>query len=47
MHSIIRDKTEHTFMLAFSSPLVWDLYCITGITVNMMSVQWMAVLKTT
>ena len=25
VHSIARDKTEHTFMLAFSSPFVHDL----------------------
>ena len=29
MHSIVRDKTEHTFMLAYSFPFVRDLCCIT------------------
>ena len=26
--SIIKEKTAHTFMLAFSSPFLWIIYCI-------------------
>ena len=47
MHSIVRDKTEHTFKLAFSSSFVHDLYYITDFFLHLESHKWVTMWQVT